>query len=41
MSAALLALTRGYAVNEIRIKDVNDNEILEELWKSSRGFKTN
>ncbi len=33
MFTALLALTRGYSVNEIRIKEGNDNEILEAYEK--------
>ena len=36
MSLVLLALIRGTAVNEIRIKDGNDNEILEAYEKFKR-----
>tara|TARA_S200000501_G_scaffold275944_1_gene259769 strand:- start:1357 stop:1542 length:186 start_codon:yes stop_codon:yes gene_type:complete len=39
MSVALLALIRGTAVNEIRIKDGNDNEILEAYEKVQEDVK--
>ena len=39
ISTTLLAQTRGYAVNEIRIKDGNDNEILEAYEKVQEDVK--
>ena len=39
ISAALSAQTRGYAVNEIRIKDGNDNEIIEAYEKVQEDVK--
>ena len=39
ISTALLAQTRGYAVNEIRIKDGNDNEIAEAYEKAMEEVK--
>ena len=39
MYVALLAQTRGYVVNEIRIKDGNDNEIEEAHEKVQEDVK--
>ena len=39
MYVALLAQNRGYAVNEIRIKDGNDNEIEEAYEKVQENVK--
>ena len=39
MYVALLAQNRGYAVNEIRIKDGNDNGIVEAFEKVQEDVK--